>query len=381
MRIGILTGGGDVPGLNPAIKAFVNRAEDGGHTVLGLRRGWSALLNTNPDDPASIAANTMPLDRLVVRTIDRTGGTLLHSSRTNPSRVSESDVPDFLTAPEADGPYDFTPHALRVVEALGLDALVAIGGDDTLSYALRMHKEGVAVVAIPKTMDNDVPGTDYCIGFSTALTRCVGFVTNLRSAVGSHERIAVVELFGRYSGATSLFTGYLASTDRAIISEVPFDIDRLAEMMATDRAANPSNYSILVISEGATMIGGGRAETGEADAYGHRKLGGIGQQTGDLIKARTGIGIMNQHVGYLMRSGPPDTMDLMVGLNYGTMASELVLSGVSGHMVAIVDGKYTTSDLSMLADGARSVDVDAFYNTDQYRPNVHALAAKPMFLH
>ena len=381
MRIGILTGGGDVPGLNPAIKAFVNRAEDDGHTVLGLRRGWSALLNTNPDDPASIAANTMPLDRLVVRTIDRTGGTLLHSSRTNPSRVSASDVPDFLTAPDTDGPYDFTPHALRVVEGLGLDALVAIGGDDTLSYALRMHKEGVAVVAIPKTMDNDVPGTDYCIGFSTALTRCVGFVTNLRSAVGSHERIAVVELFGRYSGATSLFTGYLASTDRAIISEVPFDIDRLAEMLATDRADNPSNYSIVVISEGATMVGGARAETGAADAYGHRKLGGIGQQTGDLIKARTGIGIMNQHVGYLMRSGPPDTMDLMVGLNYGTMASELVLSGVSGHMVAIVDGQYTTSDLSVLADGARSVDVDAFYDLDRYRPNVHALAAKPMFLH
>ena len=322
-----------------------------------------------------------PLDRLVVRTVDRTGGTFLHSSRTNPGRVSPSDVPDFLTAPNGEPPYDFTSHAIAVLDALGIDALVAIGGDDTLSYALRMHNEGVPVVAIPKTMDNDVSGTDYCIGFSTAITRCVGFVNNIRTAVGSHERIAVVELFGRYSGATSLFTGYLASADRAIISEVPFDIEKLAGLAVEDRAANPSNYSIVVISEGATMIGGDRVESGEADAYGHRKLGGIGQQTGDLIKQITGVGIMNQHVGYLMRSGPPDTMDLMVGFNYGTMASELVLAGVSGHMVGIQDGKYVTNDLSVLAAGARSVDVDAFYDSDAYRPNVRALAAKPMFLY
>ena len=382
VRIGILTGGGDVPGLNPAIKALVNRAEEAGHTIVGLRRGWGALLNTDLDDPASIAANTLALDRLVVRKIDRTGGTFLHSSRTNPGWVSDADIPHFLDPPDgSEPPHDFTSHALRVVEALGLDALVAIGGDDTLSYALRMHNEGVPVVAIPKTMDNDVNGTDYCIGFSTALTRCVGFVTNLRSAVGSHERIAVVELFGRYSGATSLFTAYLAAADRAVISEVPFDVDRLAQMAAADRAANPSNYSIVVISEGATMIGGDRVETGEADAYGHRKLGGIGQQTGDMIKAKTGIGIMNQHVGYLMRSGPPDTMDLMIGFNFGTMASELVLSGVSGRMVGIQDGKYTTNDLSVLAAGARSVDIDAYYDAEQYRPNVHALAGKPMFLY
>lgn len=381
MRIGILTGGGDVPGLNPAIKAFTNRAIDAGHEVIGLRRGWGALLNVNPNDPDSVATYTMPLDRLAVRAIDRTGGTFLHSSRTNPGRVSTKDIPDFLTAPDGDGPHDFTGHALTVLESLGIDALVAIGGDDTLSYALRMHNEGVPVVAIPKTMDNDVQGTDYCIGFSTSLTRCVQFVTNIRTAVGSHERIAVVELFGRYSGATSLFTGYLASADRTVISEVPFDINRLAELAVADRAANPSNYSIVVISEGATMIGGDRIESGEADAYGHRKLGGIGQQTGDMIKEITGVGIMNQHVGYLMRSGPPDTMDLMVGFNYGTMASELVLSGISGHMVGIQDGTYTTNDLSVLAAGARSVDVDAFYDSDEYRPNVHALATKPMFLY
>ena len=377
MRIGILTGGGDVPGLNPAIKAFVNRATNDGHEVVGLRRGWGALLDTNPDDPDSIARNTLALDPLTVRTVDRTGGTFLHSSRTNPGRVGDADIPSFLTAPSGtDAPHDFTPHALRVLQALGVEALVAIGGDDTLSYALRMHNEGVPVVAIPKTMDNDVHGTDYCIGFSTAITRCVGFVNNLRSAVGSHERIAVVELFGRYSGATSLFTGYLAAADRAVISEVPFEIGRLAEFVAADRAANPSNYSIVVISEGATMIGGDRVESGEADAYGHRKLGGIGQQTGDAINQITGIGIMNQHVGYLMRSGPPDTMDLMVGFNFGTMAAELVNSGVSGQMVGIQAGTYTTSDLTVLASGARSVDVDAFYDAAEYRPNVHALAGK-----
>ena len=382
MRIGILTGGGDVPGLNPAIKALVNRALDAGHSVLGLRRGWGVLLNTDPDDPASIEANTIALDRLAVRKVDRSGGTFLHTSRTNPGRVSDDDIPEFLAAPEgSEAPHDFTPHAVRVLEALGIDALVAIGGDDTLSYALRMHNEGFPVVAIPKTMDNDVHGTDYCIGFSTAITRCVGFVNNMRTSVGSHERIGVIELFGRYSGATSLITGYLASTDRAVISEVPFDINKLAEFAAADRAASPSNYSIVVLSEGATMLGGDRVETGQADAYGHRKLGGIGQQTGDLIKEITGIGIMNQHIGYLMRSGPPDTMDLMVGSNYGTMASEMVLSGVSGRMVGIQEGKYTTNDLSVLAAGARSVDVDAFYDADQYRPNVHAIAGKPLFLY
>ena len=382
MRIGILTGGGDVPGLNPAIKALVNRALDAGHSVLGLRRGWGALLNTDPDDPASIEANTIALDPLAVRKVDRSGGTFLHTSRTNPGRVSDDDIPHFLAAPEgSEAPHDFTPHAVRVLEALGIDALVAIGGDDTLSYALRMHNEGFPVVAIPKTMDNDVHGTDYCIGFSTAITRCVGFVNHMRTSVGSHERIGVVELFGRYSGATSLITGYLASTDRTVISEVPFDINKLAEFTAADRAASPSNYSIVVLSEGATMLGGDRIETGQADAYGHRKLGGIGQQTGDLIKEITGIGIMNQHVGYLMRSGPPDTMDLMVGSNYGTMASELVLSGVSGRMVGIQEGKYTTNDLSVLAAGARNVDVDAFYDADQYRPNVHAIAGKPLFLY
>ncbi len=381
MRIGILTGGGDVPGLNPVIKAFVTRVGEAGHSVLGLRRGWGAVLNIDPDDRDSVAVHTMELDRLAVRAIDRTGGTILHSSRTNPGRVAERGVPSFITPPASDPPYDLTRHAVRVVERLGLDALVAIGGDDTLSYALRMHDEGVPVVAIPKTMDNDVPGTEYCVGFSTAVTRSVGFINNLRSAVGSHERVAVVELFGRYSGATSLAAGYLGSADRTLIAEVPFDIERLAAMVVADRQANPSRYAVVVVSEGASLTGGDRVESGEADAYGHRKLGGIGEMTGSLIKQITGIGIMNQRVAYLMRSGPPDVLDLMVGFNFGTMAAELMLSGTSGHMVAIEGGAYTTRHLSVLAEGARTVDVDAFYDAENYRPDIRAVAGKPMFLY
>lgn len=381
MRIGILTGGGDVPGLNPAIKAFVSRVGEAGHSVVGLRRGWGAFLEIDPDDASSVADHTLELDRLAVRTIDRTGGTILHSSRTNPGRVAGKALPAFLPRPESEPPYDLTEHAVRVVETLRLDALVAIGGDDTLSYALRMHEEGVPVVAIPKTMDNDVPGTEYCIGFSTAVTRSVGFVNNLRSAVGSHERVAVVELFGRYSGATALVTGYLASADRTLIAEVPFDIERLVGMVMADRAANPSRYAVVVVSEGASLLGGDRVESGEADAYGHRKLGGIGEVTGELIKRMTGVGIMNQKVAYLMRSGPPDVVDLMVGFNYGTMAAELLLSDVSGQMVALQEGAYTTEHLSVLAQGARKVDVDALYDVDCYRPDIRALDGKPMFLY
>lgn len=381
MRIGILTGGGDVPGLNPAIKSFTNRMDEAGHSVLGLRRGWGAMLGIDPDDPDTISAHTMPLDPAAVRTIDRAGGTILHSSRTNPGRVGDGSLPPFITPSEPEAPYDLTDHAVRVIERLGLDALVAIGGDDTLSYALRMHDEGVPVVAIPKTMDNDVPGTDYCIGFSTAVTRSVRFINDLRSAVGSHERLAVVELFGRYSGETSLISGYLASADRTLIAEVPFDIERLAGMVVADRAANPNRYAVVVVSEGATMTGGERVESGVADAYGHRKLGGIGETTGNLIKRMTGIGIMNQRVGYLMRSGPPDVLDLMVGANYGTMAAEMLLAGASGDMVAIRRGVYTTTGLEVLAEGARRVDVEAFYDAEAYRPRVRALAGKPMFLY
>ena len=291
-RVGILTGGGDVPGLNPAIKAAVEMALTSGWEVLGIRLGWGGLLHYNLDNPQARHKQCIPLTMNSVRIIDRTGGTFLHTSRTNPQRVKASDLPDFLEGVaepiEGEGNtalYDHTPHVLKVIDALELDALIAIGGDDTLSYAARLHHEGFPVVAIPKTMDNDVYGTDYCIGFSTAVTRSVEAITALRTTSGSHERIAVVELFGRNSGETSLFAAYLADVDRAIISEVPFDMHKLALLLVQDKYANPSNYAIMTISEGATEVGGDIIQDeGDVDAYGHRKLGGIGETTVDKLK-------------------------------------------------------------------------------------------------
>jgi 6-phosphofructokinase len=382
MRIGILTGGGDVPGLNPCIKAVVSRVADGGHEVLGIRRGWAGLLDANPDDAESVAANVMPLSPTAVRTIDRSGGTILHTSRTNPGRVKAGAVPAFLVDRlDGEGPYDFTKHAVRVIEHLRLDALIPIGGDDTLSYGLRLHDEGVPVVAIPKTMDNDVHGTDYCIGFSTAVTRGVEFIHALRTSTGSHERIAVVELFGRYSGETSLITAYLAGVDRAVISEVPFDVERLAAFLAADKAANSSHYAMVTISEGATIAGGDLLLSGDEDAYGHRKLGGIGAVTGDLISRITGEGIVLQQVAYLMRSGSPDSLDLMVATNFAVMAADLVIEGASGRMVALRGGTYTNVPISVTREGVKRVDVDELYDADAYRPKVRHVAGKPMFLY
>jgi ATP-dependent phosphofructokinase / diphosphate-dependent phosphofructokinase len=382
MRIGICTGGGDVPGLNPCIKAVVGRVADGGHEVVGIRRGWGGLLETNPDDADSIAANIVSLTPAAVRTIDRTGGTVLHTSRTNPGRVKLADVPGFLSdRAVGDGPFDFTAHTIRVIEKLGLDALIPIGGDDTLSYGLRLHDEGVPVIAIPKTMDNDVHGTDYCIGFSTAVTRGVEFVHALRTSTGSHERIAVVELFGRYSGETSLITAYLAGADRAVISEVPVDAERLAAFLMADKRANPSNYAVLTISEGATLAGGDLVVSGNADAYGHRKLGGIGSVVGDLISEFTGEDIIFQHVAYLMRSGSPDSLDLMVATNYAVMAADLILEGGSGRMVALRGGTYTNVPIDVTREGVKRVDVGELYDVAQYRPKVRHVAGKPMFLY
>ena len=382
MRIGILTGGGDVPGLNAAIKAVVNRASEQGHEVVGLRRGWAGLLYADTDDPATLAEFTQPMDDTWVRTIDRSGGTVLHSSRTNPGKVKASDVPDFLEIPtDAEPPYDFTPHALDVLEALGIDVLIPIGGDDTLSYGLRLHNEGVPVIAIPKTMDNDVHGTDYCIGFSTAVTRGVQFIHNLRTSTGSHERIAVVELFGRYSGETSLITAYLAAVDRAVISEVPVDIDRLAGFLVGDRNSNPSRYAMVTVSEGAVVEGGEMSLSGEADAYGHRKLGGIGQQVGAMLKEITGVNIVNQTIGYLMRSGSPDSLDLMVATNYAVMAADLAMEGLSGRMVALKGGTYTNVPISLIGEGVKRVDTGEMYDVESYRPKIRHVGGKPMFLY
>ncbi len=388
-RLGILTGGGDVPGLNVAIKAVVERAIDEGWEAIGIRKGWGGLLHCNLDSPQARKNLFIPLTRTVVRTIDRTGGTFLHTSRTNPQRVKAADVPDFLqgTAEPIQGQgdqavYDFTPHVLKVLEFLEVDALVPIGGDDTLSYAARMHNEGFPVVAIPKTMDNDVYGTDYCIGFSTAVTRSVEFITALRTPSGSHERIAVVELFGRNSGETSLISAYLADVDRAIISEVPFDIQKLAMLLLQDKYNNPSNYAIMTISEGAREIEGDLVHyAADEDAYGHRKLGGIGAVTGEKLKKITGENIIYQQLGYLMRSGAPDSLDRMVAVSYGLLAMDLVCHGRSGRMVALRDGVYTHVPLNQVISGTKRVDVDEMYDVEQYRPKIADMLGKPMFLY
>jgi 6-phosphofructokinase len=386
MRIGILTGGGDVPGLNPCIKAVVYRATEHGAEVLGIRRGWAGLLNYNPDDPQDREKHILPLTRLNTRTIDRSGGTVLHTSRTNPANVRKKEIPPFLRTPEhdkleKDGRVDFTPHVLRVIEQLGIDVLITIGGDDTQSYAVRMHKEGVPVIAIPKTMDNDVFGTDYCIGFSTAVTRSVDFITALRTVAGSHERIAVVELFGRNSGETSLISAYLAGVDRAIISEVPFDVEKLARLLLEDKSNNPSNYAIMTISEGAHLIGGQVVEYGEEDAYGHRKLGGIGAITQQALKKLTGVDMVYQQVAYLMRSGEPDALDRMVAISYANLATDLALRKEYGKMVALREGKYTTVPIETLTQGVKRVDVEELYDVENYRPRVAHLLGKPMFLY
>jgi 6-phosphofructokinase 1 len=382
MRIGILTGGGDVPGLNACIKAFVTRAEDEGHEVVGIRRGWAGLLYWQPGDLVSEAGFIVPLDKQTVRTVDRTGGTFLHSSRTNPAKVGPKAVPEFLSSGSpADGTVDLTRHVLKLIEHLGLDALVPIGGDDTLSFALRLHDEGVPIVAIPKTMDNDVHGTDYCIGFSTAVTRSVQFIQDLRTSAGSHERIAVVELFGRNSGETSLVAAYLSGVDRAIISEIPFDPNKLAGFLVADKRSNPSNYAMMTISEGSKIEGGDLLMREREDSFGHRKLGGIGAVAGDLLREITGEHIIYQQLAYLMRSGRPDSLDLMVATNYAVMAADLASTGQTGRMVALRQGIYTDVPLTLTREGVKRVDVDALYDAENYRPKVRQVAGTPMFLY
>lgn len=383
-RVGILTGGGDVPGLNAAIQQFVGRMEEEGYEVLGLRRGWAALLHIEPFQNADNSAWLMPLSKANTRTIDRSGGTVLHSSRINPALTHPDAVPEHLrgrahkTLP--DGRLDLTAAVLDVLRYLNLDLLVAIGGDGTLSFARRLHREGVKVIGLPKTMDNDVYGTDYCIGFSTAVTRSVNFINDLRTVAGSHERFLVVELFGRYSGETCLLSSYLAGTDRALIAEVPFDADRVVEMLARDKHTNPSNYAVCAISEGAYPAGGHPFETGEADAVGNRELGGVGRYLREALQKSTGERVIYQRLGYLMRSGPPDSLDRLVAKNFAVLAADLILAGDTGRLVAIQNGRYTSEPLDIVGEGKKKVNVERFYNVEKYRPKIIGVMGLPMFL-
>lgn len=384
-RIGILTGGGDVPGLNMAIKVFVGRMEEAGCEVVGLRRGWAALLNIVPSPSADNSGWLVPLTRASTRIIDRSGGTVLHTSRINPAIMEPEAVPDHLrgreTASNARGHVDLTGAALEVLDFLRLEALVAIGGDGTLSFACRLHAEGVPIVGVPKTMDNDVFGTEYCIGFSTAVTRSVNFIHDLRTAAGSHERFLVVELFGRYCGETCLLSSYLAATDRALIAEVPFEPEKVVELLAADKRSNPSHYAVVAISEGAHPVGGQPVESGDADVMGNRELGGIGRLLRHELQRTTGDRVIYQRLGYLMRSGPPDALDRLVASNFASLAASLVLAGQTGRLVAIQDGRYATVPIGTVRAGNKQVDVDRFYDRVHYRPKIVDVLDLPMFLH
>lgn len=388
MKIGILTGGGDVPGLNPCIKAVVNRAVDDGHTVLGIRRGWAGLLQYNPTDKTSAKKCLMPLDRQVVRTVDRTGGTFLHSSRTRPSHVKQDSMPDHLKDTYKDEVTDLTPEVLKNLDFLGIDYLIPIGGDDTLSYGVRLYQEGVKVVAIPKTMDNDVPGTDYCIGFSTCVSRTIEITNNLRTSAGSHERMMILEVFGRYAGFTAMLPTMAGAANRCVIPEYKFDMDQLTELMVYDRNKNPSKYSIVLVSEGAMFQGGEMIfSDSAADAYGHKKLGGIGDLVSVELKNRSSkfnngktINTINQRLGYLVRGGNPDAIDSIVPMAYGNLALDLLLHGIHGRLVVLKNGRYDNMPLDVVTSTKKLVDINKHYNTERLRPHYKSFEMKPLFL-
>jgi 6-phosphofructokinase 1 len=367
MRIGILTGGGDVPGLNACIRSITLSADDLGWSVIGFRRGWQGVLDIDPNDPASIAANSFALDREAVRGIDRTGGTILHTSRTDPRTVKAGDR---------------TAHVLHVLERLGVDALITLGGDGTLRFSAHLAGLGVKLISIPKTMDNDVYGTDYCIGFSTAVSRSVEAINALRTTVESHERIGVIELFGRRSGETALLAGFLAQVDRTIIAEVPADLDRLLPLLAEDKASNPARYAMCVAAEGATII----SETGSSGDELSRPASqrgeiGIGQRLGAAIETRLGCGVVIQELAYLMRAGEPDAMDRMVGFAFGGLAIQLLQRGESGRMVTLRDGNYCHVPAGTLLEGSKSVDVSGLYDPSAYRARLMRVEGMPMFLY
>jgi len=386
--IAILTGGGDVPGLNPAIRAITIRALREGYRVVGIRRGWGGLVDMDRSAGADNSQNYQVLTEEIVNRAGRTGGTFLHTSRTRPSHLPRGAVPPHLADSYRDDINDVTPEVMKNLEHLGIDDLVPIGGDDTLSYAQRLHGEGVRVVAIPKTMDNDVPGTDYCIGFSTCVTRTIELTHRLRTSAGSHERFLVIEVFGRYAGFTALLPTMAGAADRCIIPEHPFDIERLAELMVYDRNRHPSRYAVVLVSEGARMAHqeGMSFEGTDVDQYGHRKLGGVGDATSALLqelspKYNSGrrINVVNQRLGYLVRSGDPDALDSIVPMAFGNLALDLILRGEFGRLVSVHNGRYDSVPIEVVTGSKKHVDVAKYYSTDRLRP-IYDFWNKPLFI-
>ena len=387
--IGILTGGGDVPGLNPAIRGVTIRAIQEGYRVIGIRRGWAGLVDFVPDKEADNSNNVIELTVETVNKAHRSGGTFLHSSRTRPSTLPKAAVPQHLADKYTDEVNDITEDILKNLEFMGVDFLIPIGGDDTLSYGYRLHEQGVKVVAIPKTMDNDVPGTDYCIGFGTCVTRTIELAHQLRTSAGSHERFLVIEVFGRYAGFTAILPTMAGAADRCVIPEYPVDMEQLTELMVYDRNRNPSNYSVVLVSEGATIKGeeGMSFLNEEADQFGHKKLGGVGDKVAAALKELSPkynngkrINVVNQRLGYMVRCGNPDALDSIVPMAYGTLALELVQKGESGQLVCVRDGVYDNVPIDVIIGTKKVVDIQKYYHRERLRPRFSAFNHSPVFL-
>ncbi|HCC71095.1 MAG TPA: phosphofructokinase [Bacteroidales bacterium] len=386
--IAILTGGGDVPGLNPAIRAITIRANREGYKVIGLRRGWAGIIELQSDKKADNSNCYMTLTDDIVNKAGRTGGTFLHTSRTRPSHVRKDDLPDHLKDKYTDDVNDLTPEVIKNLDWLGVDYLIPIGGDDTLSYGVHLYKQGVKVVAMPKTMDNDVPGTDYCIGFSTCITRTIQMTNSLRTTAGSHERLMVLEVFGRYAGFTTMLPTMAGAANRCVIPEYKFKIDQLAKLLVEDRNSNPSKYAILLISEGAMYEGGEMVfKNNEKDAYGHAKLGGIGDMVSNELKNLSArynngkvINVINQKLGYMVRGGDPDAVDSIVPMAYGNLALDLILKGIHGRLVVLKNGRYDNVPIDLVVATKKLVNVKDHYNTERLRPYYHSFEMKPFFL-
>ena len=386
--IGILTGGGDVPGLNPAIRAVTIRATREGYKVIGIRRGWAGLIDVVRDPNADNSNNFQILTEEAVNKAGRTGGTFLHTSRTNPAKVRRDRLPPALQEQYTNDINDLTSEVLKNIDFLGLDYLIPIGGDDTLSYAVRMYQEGIKVVGIPKTMDNDVPGTDYCIGFSTCITRTIELSNSLRTVAGSHERLMVLEVFGRYAGFTAMLPAMAGAANRCVIPEFKFNIERLVELLMYDRSHNPSRYSVVLVSEGAMYEGGEMVfEDRSTDAFGHMKLGGVGDLISARIKDMTAkhnngrmVDTVNQKLGYLVRCGDPDAIDSIVPMAYGNLALDLVLKKIHGRLVVLKNGRYDNIPIDIVTSRKKTVNVERFYNTDRLRPKFESFEMTPLFI-